>query len=166
MKDFLLVVAILGMYYFAVRYFTLKRQLEGKPSMAPELSQMLTNWIRSVKSGLRDLGNRLSRVFKQGPTQQGSSTQKSNSDSGAQSSKGSWREFRKNEKAGTTGANAGTAGEGYSNGSAYKANGKMVVTCNHCSAKLNLPVNRGTLEVTCPKCKAVFQVFTGAKAEK
>ncbi len=33
----------------------------------------------------------------------------------------------------------------------------IVITCPTCSQKLNVPVNRGTLNVTCPTCKASWR---------
>ena len=31
--------------------------------------------------------------------------------------------------------------------------GPMVVSCDHCPAKLRVPRGKGTIRVTCPKCK-------------
>lgn len=35
-----------------------------------------------------------------------------------------------------------------------------VVQCEKCSKKMRVPINKGTLEVTCPKCAHVFMVQT------
>lgn len=33
-----------------------------------------------------------------------------------------------------------------------------VIECQKCSAKMRVPTNKGTIEVTCPKCANVFKI--------
>lgn len=40
---------------------------------------------------------------------------------------------------------------------------QFITTCKKCHTKLSLPKNRGLLEVTCPKCKYIFDCDTGPK---
>lgn len=39
-----------------------------------------------------------------------------------------------------------------------------VIECGKCHTKLRVPINRGSLKVTCPKCKNVFDL-PGAKID-
>ena len=57
----------------------------------------------------------------------------------------------------TKGTNVGF---GRPSGTTSKQETHIVSKCRHCSQKLRVPKGKGEIRVTCPKCKAQFQMYT------